>query len=108
MWFPAFLSNSSSLEICQKPYLTIQLIFMGSYGQRSLVGCSPRGHTRVGYNLVMRQQRVGTSTVLGGCREEPLSPPDPLRFQESFLDHIDLLETSRFCSCPSALVPGRS
>ena len=35
-------------------------------------------------------------------------PPDPLHFQGSFLDHVDLLETSRFCFCPSALVPGRS
>ena len=32
-----------------------------SHGQRSLVGCSPRGCKRVGHNLVTKKQHVGVA-----------------------------------------------
>ena len=34
-----------------------------SYGQRSLVGYSPRGHKRVGYDLMTKQQQQMLSQI---------------------------------------------
>ena len=52
MWV-CFLSWEDPLE---KELATLSNIPRKSHGQRSLVGYSPRGHKRVGHNLVTKQQ----------------------------------------------------